>query len=265
MLRCCLILSNVSVRIPACIIHANPDAVSDMANVCKLQASKANLSHAVGPVMVAGQTSIIKKVFLFCVDCRSCNCVLASTHFSFDQLYTDTQRVSTIMIARHKPALAARNLHACNVCWLMAFITIMQHNLLRCSCQRLIAAIMTHAGGTIISGLVGLLFRVLLGHKAWIARPLAVATSVGVLALSASPFPPGEHVVLCIAGRLRRHASRCMHECDTHAIWLLYRPLFVVAVLCERDAWPTPRTLCAVQYIACTSLSLTVSCQTTNL
>ena len=42
-----------------------------------------------------------------------------------------------------------------------------------------------------MSGLVGLLFRVLLGHKAWIARPLAVATSIALLALTASPFPPG--------------------------------------------------------------------------
>ncbi|DBA91079.1 hypothetical protein WJX77_007062 [Trebouxia sp. C0004] len=51
-------------------------------------------------------------------------------------------------------------------------------------------------GGTIMSGLVGLLFRVLLGHKAWIARPLAVATSVGLLAVTASPFPPGAATAL---------------------------------------------------------------------
>ena len=63
-----------------------------------------------------------------------------------------------------------------------------------------ISVVMAHAGGTVLSGLVGLLFRVLLGHKAWIARPLAVATSVGVLALSASPFPPGEHLVLALPG-----------------------------------------------------------------
>lgn len=43
-----------------------------------------------------------------------------------------------------------------------------------------------------MSGLVGLLFRVVLGHKAWVARPLAVATSVGLLAVTASPFPPGK-------------------------------------------------------------------------
>lgn len=47
------------------------------------------------------------------------------------------------------------------------------------------------AGGTIMSGFVGLFFRVVLGHKAWLARPLAVATSVSVLALTATPFPPG--------------------------------------------------------------------------
>lgn len=47
------------------------------------------------------------------------------------------------------------------------------------------------AGGTVMSGVVGLFFRVVLGDKAWLARPLSVATSVAVLALTATPFPPG--------------------------------------------------------------------------
>lgn len=47
-----------------------------------------------------------------------------------------------------------------------------------------------------MSGVVGLFFRVVLGHKAWVARPLAVATSVSVLALTATPFPPGMYAVL---------------------------------------------------------------------
>jgi len=65
------------------------------------------------------------------------------------------------------------------------------------------------AGGTIMSGLVGLLFRVLLGHKAWIARPLAVATSVGLLAVTASPFPPGE---ACTTSKpCPQHTSTCVH------------------------------------------------------
>ena len=70
-----------------------------------------------------------------------------------------------------------------------------------------------HAGGTIVSGLVGLLFRVLLGHKAWIARPLAVATSVGLLAVTASPFPPGN---ACTTSKpCPHHTSTCvyMHAC----------------------------------------------------
>ena len=46
-----------------------------------------------------------------------------------------------------------------------------------------------------MSGVVGLFFRVVLGHKAWLARPLAVATSVSVLALTATPFPPGMHAL----------------------------------------------------------------------
>lgn len=59
-------------------------------------------------------------------------------------------------------------------------------------------------GGTVMSGLVGLLFRVLLGHKAWIARPLAVATSVGLLAVTASPFPPGK------AWTIRKRYPQCL-------------------------------------------------------
>ncbi len=55
-----------------------------------------------------------------------------------------------------------------------------------------------------MSGLVGLLFRVLLGHKAWIARPLSVATSVSLLALTAKPFPPGT-CALCHSSCLTLH------------------------------------------------------------
>ncbi|KAL3131296.1 hypothetical protein ABBQ38_000588 [Trebouxia sp. C0009 RCD-2024] len=51
-------------------------------------------------------------------------------------------------------------------------------------------------GGTVMSGVVGLFFRVVLGHKAWLARPLSVATSVAVLALTATPFPPGAATAL---------------------------------------------------------------------
>ena len=51
-----------------------------------------------------------------------------------------------------------------------------------------------------MSGIVGLFFRVVLGHKAWLARPLAVATSVSVLSLTATPFPPGMHA-LCHSDR----------------------------------------------------------------
>ena len=51
------------------------------------------------------------------------------------------------------------------------------------------------AGGTFMSGVIGLFFRVVLGHKAWLARPLAVATSVLVLVLTATPFPPGMHAL----------------------------------------------------------------------
>ena len=47
-----------------------------------------------------------------------------------------------------------------------------------------------------MSGAVGLFFRVVLGHKAWIARPLAVATSVSFLALTATPFPPGMYALI---------------------------------------------------------------------
>ena len=69
------------------------------------------------------------------------------------------------------------------------------------------------AGGTILSGVIGLLFRVLLGHKAWIARPLSVATSVALLALSASPFPPGERTAyvlqnICINAQIHQNQNQ---------------------------------------------------------
>ena len=55
---------------------------------------------------------------------------------------------------------------------------------------------LVNAGGTVVCGIIGLFWRVLVGRESWIAVPLSVASSVSALELMAIPFPPGNTAVL---------------------------------------------------------------------
>lgn len=47
------------------------------------------------------------------------------------------------------------------------------------------------AGGTVLGGIVGLFFRVLVGRQAWLAMGLSVATSVAAMEATSLQYPPG--------------------------------------------------------------------------
>lgn len=48
------------------------------------------------------------------------------------------------------------------------------------------------AGGTVVCGVIGLFWRVLVGREVWIAAALSVGTSLTALELMAIPFPSGQ-------------------------------------------------------------------------
>lgn len=55
----------------------------------------------------------------------------------------------------------------------------------------LLEALYFLSGGTILCGLVGLFFRVLVGRQAWLAMGLATATAICLTELTSLAYPPG--------------------------------------------------------------------------
>ena len=47
------------------------------------------------------------------------------------------------------------------------------------------------AGGTIVCGIIGLFWRVLVGRQSWLAMSLAVAFAVALTEIASLAYPPG--------------------------------------------------------------------------
>jgi len=47
------------------------------------------------------------------------------------------------------------------------------------------------SGGTVVCGIVGLFFRVLVGRQAWLAMGLATACAISLMELMSLAYPPG--------------------------------------------------------------------------
>ena len=57
----------------------------------------------------------------------------------------------------------------------------------------LLKASLVLSGGTLLCGIVGLFFRVLVGRQAWLAMGLATATAICLTELTSLAYPPGLH------------------------------------------------------------------------
>ena len=65
-----------------------------------------------------------------------------------------------------------------------------------------------YSGGTIVCGIVGLFFRVLVGRQAWLAMGLATACAISLMELMSLAYPPG----------LNSHNTLVLKCCDPAAV-----------------------------------------------